>query len=125
MCHWTMVPDSGSALGVGATKVQSSGAGAARSLRPFSPTGADDATAPDANEPLGSLQGKYAPTRLATALVPDAAGFLYVDTAKFRAAFAQDLPVRLASSHVMYISHPAEVARVIEEAAVATRTRGQ
>jgi pimeloyl-ACP methyl ester carboxylesterase len=135
------------------------------------------AFAPDANEPIAALQGNYSPPALSTALVPDAAGFLYVDTAKFRAVVAQDLPVRLTriaaatqkpvintvfgastpqvawrtistwymvasedhainpdlerfyakrmnahttevrSSHVMYISHPAEVAKVIEEAA--------
>ena len=135
------------------------------------------AFAPDANEPIAALQGNYSPPALSTALVPDAAGFLYVDTAKFRAVVAQDLPVRLTriaaatqkpvinsvfgastpqvawrtiptwymvasedhainpdlerfyakrmharttevrSSHVMYISHPEDVARVIEEAA--------
>jgi pimeloyl-ACP methyl ester carboxylesterase len=138
------------------------------------------AFAPDANEPVGALQGNYPPSLLANALVPDAAGFLYGDTAKFREVFAQDVPARLTrivavtqkpvagsvfgastpqaawhsipswymvatedhainpdlerfyakrmkahttevrSSHVMYISHPAEVARVIEEAAKAT-----
>ena len=135
------------------------------------------AFAPEANEPIGGLQGNYPPTALASALVPDAAGFLYGDTAKFRDVFAQDLPVRLTrivaatqkpliasafgasvpvaawktipswyivatedhalnpdlerfyakrikahtteikSSHVVYISHPQDVARVIEEAA--------
>ena len=135
------------------------------------------AFAPEANEPIAALQGNYPPTLLSTALVPDAAGFLYGDTAKFREVFAQDLPARLTrivaatqkpvigtvfgasapqaawhtiptwymvatedhainpdlerfyakrmkahttevkSSHVMYISHPADVARVIEEAA--------
>jgi pimeloyl-ACP methyl ester carboxylesterase len=138
------------------------------------------AFAPDANEPVGALQGNYPPTLLATALVPDAAGFLYGDTAKFHDVFAQDLPLRLTrivaatqkpvigsvfgsstplvawrtipswymvatedhainpdlerfyakrmnahttevkSSHVMYISHPADVAKVIEDAAKAT-----
>jgi pimeloyl-ACP methyl ester carboxylesterase len=138
------------------------------------------AFAPDANEPVAALQGNYPATLLASALVPDAAGFLYGDTAKFREVFAQDLPVRLTrivavtqkpvagsvfgastpraawhtipswymvatedhainpdlerfyakrmnahtrevkSSHVMYISHPVEVAKVIEEAAKAT-----
>lgn len=137
------------------------------------------AFAPDANEPVGALQGNYPPTLLATALVPDAAGFLYGDTAKFHDVFAEDLPVRLTrivaatqkpvsgsvftastpqaawrtipswymvatedhainpdlerfyakrmnarttevkSSHVMYISHPSDVAKVIEEAAQA------
>jgi len=138
------------------------------------------AFAPDANEPVGALQGNYPPTKLATALVPDAAGFLYGDTTKFHDVFAQDLPLRLTrivaatqkpiiasafgastpqvawrtipswymvatddhalnpdlerfyarrmnahttevrSSHVMYISHPADVLKVIEEAASAT-----
>ncbi len=49
---------------------------------------------PDAGEAIGSLQGKYPATPLATALVPDAAGFLYIDTNKFRDAFAQDVPLR-------------------------------
>jgi pimeloyl-ACP methyl ester carboxylesterase len=138
------------------------------------------AFAPDANEPVAGLQGNYPPSLLATALVPDAAGFLYGDTAKFREVFAQDVPVRLTrivavtqkpvansvfgastpqaawrtipswymvatedhainpdlerfyakrmkahttevkSSHVMYISHPEQVAKVIEEAAKVT-----
>ena len=138
------------------------------------------AFAPDANEPVASLQSNYPPPLLAKALVPDAAGFLYVDTAKVHEVFAQDLPVSLTrivavtqkplagsvfsasvpkaawrtipswymvatedhainpdlerfyakrmkahttevkSSHVMYISHPADVARVIEEAASST-----
>ena len=137
------------------------------------------AFAPDANEPVAALQGNFPPSELGSALVPDAAGFLYGDTAKFREVFAQDLPERLTrivaatqkpvnasvfgastpqaawhtipswylvatedhaidpdlerfyakrmkarttevrSSHVMYISHPAQVARVIEEAAAA------
>ena len=141
------------------------------------------AFAPEVNEPIGSLQNNYPQTALATALVPDAAGFLYGDTAKFRDVFAQDLPVRLTrivaatqkpliasafgesvhaaawktipswyivatedhalnpnlerfyakrinahttevkSSHVVYISHPHDVARVIEEAASATATQ--
>jgi pimeloyl-ACP methyl ester carboxylesterase len=138
------------------------------------------AFAPDANEPVGALINNYAPTPLGSALVPDHAGFLYVDTAKFHDAFAQDLPLRqtrilaatqkplnasalsastpeaawrsipswfmvatedrvinpdlerfyakrmnahtteVKSSHVIYISHPAEVLRVIEEAAKST-----
>ena len=137
------------------------------------------AFAPDANEPVAALQGNYPAPPLSTALVPDAAGFLYVDTAKFRSVVAQDLPVHLTriaattqkpvintvftastpqaawrtipswymvatedhainpdlerfyakrmnahttevkSSHIMYISHPADVAKVIEEAAQA------
>jgi pimeloyl-ACP methyl ester carboxylesterase len=143
------------------------------------------AFAPDANEPVGALQGNYPPTLLASALVPDAAGFLYGDTTKFRDVFAQDVPARLTrivaatqkpiigsafgastpqvawrtipawymvatddhainpdlerfyakrmnahttevrSSHVMYISHPAQVAKVIEEAANAAARGAQ
>jgi pimeloyl-ACP methyl ester carboxylesterase len=52
------------------------------------------AFAPDAGEAIGALQGKYPATPLATALKPDAAGFLYIDTNKFRDAFAQDVPLR-------------------------------
>jgi len=138
------------------------------------------AFAPDANEPVAALQAKYSPPALSNALVPDAAGFLYVDTAKFRAVVAADLPVRLTriaavtqkpvsnsvfgastpqaawhtipswylvatedhainpdlerfyakrmhahttevkSSHIMYISHPGDVAKAIEEAANTT-----
>jgi pimeloyl-ACP methyl ester carboxylesterase len=138
------------------------------------------AFAPDANEPIGILQSNYPPPALATALVTDAAGFLFVDTARFRAVMAHDVPVGLTritavtqkplinsafnastpkaawrtiptwymvasedhainpdlerfyakrmkaratevkSSHLMYISHPADVAKVIEEAAKTT-----
>jgi pimeloyl-ACP methyl ester carboxylesterase len=143
------------------------------------------AFAPDANEPVAALQGNYPPSQLASALVPDAAGFLYGNTEKFREVFAQDLPARLTrivavtqkpvagsvfgastpqaawrsipswymvatedhainpdlerfyakrmhahttevkSSHVMYISHPGDVAKVIEEAAKATAAATQ
>jgi pimeloyl-ACP methyl ester carboxylesterase len=138
------------------------------------------AFAPEANEPVAALQGNFPPSELGPALVPDAAGFLYCDPAKFREVFALDVPVRatrtaavaqkpinatafgastplvawhtvpswymvatedhainpdlerfyakrmhahtieVRSSHVMYISHPEEVARVIDEAAKAT-----
>jgi pimeloyl-ACP methyl ester carboxylesterase len=138
------------------------------------------AFAPDANEPVAALQPNYPAPPLSTALVPDAAGFLYVDTAKFRNVVAADLPIGLVrvaaatqkpvsnsvfgastpqaawrtipswymvatedhainpnlerfyakrmkahttevkSSHIMYISHPADVAKVIEDAATTT-----
>ncbi|MCX6047258.1 MAG: alpha/beta hydrolase [Chloroflexi bacterium] len=48
------------------------------------------AFAPDAGEPVGAYLGQY-PTDLGTALVPDAAGFLYLDRAKFRDIFAKDV----------------------------------
>jgi pimeloyl-ACP methyl ester carboxylesterase len=49
------------------------------------------AFAPDANEPIGAFGEKY-PTELGTAFKPDAAGFLYVDRARFRELFAADVP---------------------------------
>jgi len=48
------------------------------------------AFAPDANEPIGAFLEKY-PNTLGPALKPDAAGFLYVDAARFRDVFASDL----------------------------------
>jgi pimeloyl-ACP methyl ester carboxylesterase len=50
------------------------------------------AYAPDVGEPIGALNARFAPTELGTALIVDAAGFLYVDVAKFRALFAADVP---------------------------------
>lgn len=50
------------------------------------------AFAPDANEPLKAVGAKFPPPPLNAALKPDAAGFLYVDTAKFHDLFAADLP---------------------------------
>ena len=49
------------------------------------------AFAPDANEPIGAFGDKY-PTALGTAFRPDAAGFLYIDRARFRELFAADVP---------------------------------
>src|ERR1041384_5347376 len=50
------------------------------------------AFAPDSGEPIGAFGEKY-PAPLGAALKADAAGFLWVDTAKFRDVFAADLPV--------------------------------
>jgi pimeloyl-ACP methyl ester carboxylesterase len=50
------------------------------------------AYAPDAGEKIGDLNEKYPATPLATALVPDAAGFLYVDRARFHDIFCADVP---------------------------------
>jgi len=51
------------------------------------------AFAPDAGEVIQALLEKY-PSPLGAALVPDAAGFLYVDRAKFKDVFAADVPDR-------------------------------
>jgi pimeloyl-ACP methyl ester carboxylesterase len=51
------------------------------------------AFAPDANEPIGAFNDRY-PSDLGAALVPDAAGFLYIDVAKYHEVFAGDVPTR-------------------------------
>jgi len=136
-----------------------------------------NAFAPDEGEKLTAGSEKFAPPPLNSALVPDSAGFLYVDRAKFHEDFCADLPAAAArvmaatqkpvsgtvfdatvsgaawknipswyivgtedrainpeferflakrmgaktteikSSHVPFLSHPAEVARLIEQAA--------
>jgi len=55
------------------------------------------AFAPDVGEAPGGLLKKFAPTPLGTALVPDSAGFLYIDRSKFRDVFCADLPESEAS----------------------------
>jgi pimeloyl-ACP methyl ester carboxylesterase len=50
------------------------------------------AFAPDANEPLAAAGSKFAAPPLNAALVPDPGGFLYIDRAKFRENFCQDVP---------------------------------
>jgi pimeloyl-ACP methyl ester carboxylesterase len=49
------------------------------------------AFAPDAGEKVAELAGKFGPSSLNTALVPDSAGFLYIDRAKFQQVFAADV----------------------------------
>jgi pimeloyl-ACP methyl ester carboxylesterase len=56
------------------------------------------AFAPDADEIIGALLEKY-PSSIGTALVPDAAGFLTIDRAKFHNVFAKD--VTTVESRVM------------------------
>jgi pimeloyl-ACP methyl ester carboxylesterase len=48
------------------------------------------AFAPDAEERIGPLLEKY-PSAIGTALVPDAAGFITIDRAKFQEVFAKDV----------------------------------
>lgn len=50
------------------------------------------AFAPDADEPLGDLLHTQGPVPLDEALVPDAAGFLYIDRARFTELFCADVP---------------------------------
>lgn len=50
------------------------------------------AFAPDANEVLAAPSEKFAAPPLNAALIPDAAGFLYIDRARFHDAFCKDVP---------------------------------
>jgi len=50
------------------------------------------AFAPDSGEALGGLLQRYPDLGLGKALVPDAAGFLYIDPAKYPEVFANGLP---------------------------------
>lgn len=51
------------------------------------------AFAPDSGEALGALLQRYPDLGLGKALVPDAAGFLYIDTTKYPEVFANGLPL--------------------------------
>jgi pimeloyl-ACP methyl ester carboxylesterase len=144
-----------------------------------------NAFAPDDGEKISAGSEQFAPPPLNSALVPDSAGFLYVNRAKFHGAFCADLsaaearimaatqkPVsgsvfdatvtgaawksipswyivgtddhainpdferflakrmgahtsEVKSSHVPFLSHPAMVVKVIEEAANAAATSAQ
>jgi len=50
------------------------------------------AFAPDAGESLGALGERFPAAPLGKAVVPDSAGFLYIDRAKVADVFANDLP---------------------------------
>lgn len=54
------------------------------------------AFAPDTGDNLQALLEKY-PSKIGTALVPDAAGFLYIDRSKFKEVFSADVPDRVRS----------------------------
>ena len=52
---------------------------------------------PDEGETLGGLIERFSPSPLGTALMPDSAGFLYIDRARFQNVFANDLPTEEAA----------------------------
>src|SRR5262249_25476727 len=54
------------------------------------------AFAPDVGETVGGLAAQF-PTPLGAAIVPDSAGFLFVDREQFRDVFAADVPRREAA----------------------------
>lgn len=70
------------------------------------------AFAPDAGEPVGALLADY-PTDLPTALVPNAAGFVYLDRARFHELFAADLSISRAN--VMAATQKPASAHTLEE----------
>lgn len=49
------------------------------------------ALAPDAGEKIGELLGKFGPAPLGSALLPDSAGFLSIERAKFQQVFVADV----------------------------------
>lgn len=49
------------------------------------------AFAPDAGETIGALIAQFPPTALGTGLIPDSAGFLFIDRTKFHEIFAKDV----------------------------------
>jgi len=71
------------------------------------------AFAPDADEPVGAIGAKFPAPPLNKALVPDAAGFAYIDTAKFHGVFAADLPV--AKTRIMAVTQKPLSTRVFEQ----------
>jgi len=141
------------------------------------------AFAPEINEVLAEPSQKFAAPALNSALIPDTAGFLYIDRTKFHDAFCRDIPAadarvmaatqkplnrsvftasvpggawktipswyvvatedqainpdlerfyakrmgatttELKSSHVVFLSHPNEVAKIIEAAATSSKGR--
>jgi pimeloyl-ACP methyl ester carboxylesterase len=77
------------------------------------------AFAPEANETLAAPGEKFAPTALNSALIPDAAGFLYVDRTKFQDVFCKDVPVveaRIAAATQKPVSGSVFTASVPEAA---------
>jgi pimeloyl-ACP methyl ester carboxylesterase len=54
------------------------------------------AFAPDVGESVGDLLGRFAPSAIGAAFVPDSAGFLSLDRAKFHDVFAKDVPEETA-----------------------------
>ena len=75
---------------------------------------------PDAGEPFGAFLGTY-PTPLGTALVPDNAGFVYLDTEKFRAVFAADVAARV--TRVMAVTQKPLFGGILAQAPAAAAWR--
>lgn len=71
------------------------------------------AFAPEADEPLKTVGAKYPAPPLNATLKPDAAGFLYIDTAKFHDVFAADLPI--AQTRIMAVTQKPLAAAVFDQ----------
>ncbi len=71
------------------------------------------AYAPDASESVSDLNAKFPATPLTTAIQPDVAGFVYIQAAKYREVFAQDVP--LPATRVMAVTQkPANFATLLD-----------
>jgi pimeloyl-ACP methyl ester carboxylesterase len=57
---------------------------------------------PDDNEPLAAVGSKFPAPPLNASLVPDSAGFLYIDRAKYHESFCADIPS--AEARVMAVT---------------------
>lgn len=79
------------------------------------------AFAPDASELAARFLPDY-PSLLGTALVPDAAGYLYIDRAKFREVFADD--VERTEARVMAATQKPINSHIFSEALEAAAWRG-
>jgi pimeloyl-ACP methyl ester carboxylesterase len=69
--------------------------------------------APDSGESIVQLIGKYDPSPLLSAFVPDAAGFLYIDRDKFHENFAHD--VSTAEAQVLAVTQKPPAGAAFEQ----------
>ncbi|GAA6614397.1 alpha/beta fold hydrolase [Scytonema sp. NUACC26] len=77
------------------------------------------AFAPEPDESISQLNGKYPPPLISTALVTDTADFLYVDRKKFHEVLAQDIPTVKAQVLAATQKHAAKAvfAQAVDSAA--------
>ncbi|MDF1505547.1 alpha/beta hydrolase [Roseisolibacter sp. H3M3-2] len=80
------------------------------------------AYAPDAGESVQALNARFPETPLAHAVAPDAAGFVYIDAARYRDVFAGDVPE--PRTRVMAVTQkPAAFATLVDPLPVAPAWR--
>lgn len=69
--------------------------------------------APESGESISQLIGRYAPSPLITAIVPDTAGFLYIEREKFHSVFAHD--VSTVEAQVMAVTQKPAASATFEQ----------